>query len=495
MNDVSICVTNFGRPHFLQRAIDSAITAGFRKISISSMKHPTESVEAVLQGCESRKDIEFHIARNIEMGCNESWVQAAYRASSPFLILIHDDDSIAQRLGGVVDSTVLPKLKSGEAGFASWRAVLRFNDNSTRPTEYMRRPTGVWDSADLEAFVMRPNKLSLSPIISVFNRETLIHALKEADHALTDYLHPSMTLGTEILAYLRHCSTHPKWLFVDEQLSQYGAHAGSGTCQYEKANNISRLSRGYDQARNYYSAHRTPPTSYEPRILLLSVPFESQDESERARFANARRTWDFHFNQGTMLDFPIKEGAVSRSSRDIGDTAWVPFLKDIFDYGCKYAMPEDILAYVNCDIGLSTVFPEKVIQKVQECGVAMIWRRTLPFSADVPLRTCKNGNRDGGVDVICVSPAWWKEHRDAFPDMLIAANHFDFCARVYAERATNGQCYMDDHAMHAPHDSFFSRHKMDNVRQKHNHAAARQFFHSIGDHKIVQIIDKGQLKG
>lgn len=488
--NVSVCLTNFGRPMLLKRAIDSALAAGFKDISVSAMKHPTDDVEPILAGYNGA----LTVARNIDLGCQTSWLIAAYYARTPYVILLHDDDQLCWPLGAVMQKKILPALNSG-VGFASWRARLRFEDGTTRETEYMRKPTGVWNSSEIEKFVLRPRRLSLSPIVSVFNREVLIHAIKECETVITDYLHPGMALGSEVLVYLRHCSTFPKWQFIDEQLSEYGAHSGSGTVQYQNSGNLTRLTKGYDAVRLYYTAHKNMPITYPPRILLLSVPFQSNDADEQQRFDNARRTWEFHFNQGTMLDFPIMEGMLKRSSKDLGDTAWVPYLKDVIDYGVAHALGEDVISYANLDLGFTTLLPEQVCAIVNEHGVCVGWRRTMAFNADHPLRTCKNGLRDGGCDFFAVSKKWWKANRDKLPDMFLAANHWDFCFRVYAERATNGKCYLYDHTIHAPHDSFFSRHKMDNVRQRHNHAVTRKFFQSIGDNKIVQTIDKGQLRG
>lgn len=493
MHDLTCAITNFGRPERLRRLIESAKAAGFQKFSVSAMKHPTECVEGVLLDC--LKDVpDFRVARNIDLGCHTSWLMAAYHASTPYIWLAHDDDGIVPEARTALNEIVLPNLRDGSAGFASWRAVLRYDDGNTKSTEYIQRPTGVWDSADLEAFLLRPKRLSLSPIVSIFRRDVLIHALKESDYALTDFLHSGMQLGTEILCYLRHCSEFKKWLFVDQQLSEYGAHGGSGTVKYEQAGNIARLAKGYDQARAYYAQNKTAPTSYEAKILLVSAPFQSADAAEQQRFDNARRTWDFHFNQGTILDFPIRQGALPRSSMEIGDNASVPFLRDIFDHGCAHAMPEDVVAYANLDIGFTTVLPEAVVAKVKECGVCVVWRRTMPFNPDHPLKTCKNGQWDGGVDFIAVSPAWWKEHREKIPDMVIAATNYDYVFRTYAERITGSKCYLADGIFHAPHDSFMSRHGLGNARQKHNHALARKFFSGIGDQKVVSMLDRQRIQ-
>lgn len=487
--ELSAVVTNFRRPKYLERCLDSLVNAGLTRISVFSMS-PTPEVNQVIDKFKNRDglDFRFNYLPN-DLGLHECWGLCSYYADTKYVCLVHDDDGVSAELGNTYTESIYPQLQNG-VGFASWRANLMFDNGRFQNTEYWHGPTRIMPSNALESFLLRPNRLSLSPIISVFNRETLIHSIKEGSHALTDYLHPGMLLGTEVLAYLRHCSTYEKWFYVDKIMSHYGAHDGSGTVKYQKSNNIARLARGYDSTRSYYTQHKNNKPAPDPKLILVSAPFESSDENERARIANARITWQFHLNHGTMLDFPLREGMLTRSSKDLGDSVAVPFLRDALDHGAKFAMPEDVIGFANCDLGFTTRLPELVIPIVKQHGVCVVWRRTMSFNPAYPLRTCKNGLKDGGCDSVFVSKEWWKENRDKIPDLVLGACDWDYVFRIYAERATDGRCYLEDSCIHHPHESFYKRNRLNHPRQRHNHELAKQFFSSIGMHKAVEALKR-----
>lgn len=490
MDSLTICITNFKRPTYLKRAIQSCKDAGITRLSIATMD-PDDETEVILGWGATLGWTSYRINRSVDLGCNELWLRAVYHAETQRVLVLHDDDLLLPAFGQTYRELIEPALERG-AGFASWRAHVHMDSGVVRPAEYFTGSTRIMESSALEQFLLRRGRLSLSPVVSVFDRATLINALKEADQVLVDkasYLHPGMLLGTEILAYLRHCSHFPRWLYVDQVLSGYGAHGGSGTVQAERNHEIPILARGYDVARQYYESNRRNPAAPEPRILLIHSDYQAKDEEERQRLENAQATWRHHFDLNQMMEFIVRDGELPRSAKDLGDTKPFPFLRDLLDYGCKFAMPGDIVAYVNADLAFTTNAHTEIIEGVKRGGgVAVAWRRTMKFDPGRLYANCKNGKWDGGVDLIAVIPEWWSCHSVMMPDMLVARECWDWVARVYAEKASNHKCYIDNHFYHYPHSSMLSREGWKSPSQMHNLGLAKRFFGAIGDHKAVKML-------
>lgn len=491
MESLTVCITSFRRAGYLRRAIQSCKDAGITRIVVAAME-PDEEVYATLEYGKSLGWTRFYVTPSTpDLGCNELWARAAYYADTDRVIILHDDDILLPDFGKTYLELIKPALERG-VGFASWRAHVHRDDGRVSPTEYFGGPTTVHPSHVLEKFLLRKGRLSLSPVVSVLHRQTLINALKEADQVLVDkcsYLHPGMLLGTEILVYLRHCSVFPRWLYVDQLLSGYGAHAGSGTVQAEMNREIPKLAQGYDVARQYYETHRQPPTSHEQRILLMYSPYEPKSDEERERLTNARFTWQHHFDLNQIMELPVPNNALPRSSMEVGDEAAMPFLRDMLDYGCKFAMPNDIVAFANSDLCLTTNAHEEIKKGVaQGNGVSVAWRRTMKFQPKRLLATAKNGKWDGGVDLIAVTPEWWSCHQILMPDMIVAREAWDWVARVYAEKYSNHKCYIDNHFYHYPHPSMLSRVGWKNNGQLYNLHLAKKYFGAIGDHRAVKML-------
>lgn len=477
MQDLTVCITSFQRPQYLKRAVRSCLDAGIQKVVVFAMEPDGETAELLATyGKNSSVDC-YQLPH--DLGCNELWLQAVYRASTERVIVLHDDDLLLPWFGGMYSSIIAPALDDG-VGFASWRGHVRTDDGKIRATEYFQGPTRELPSSELAAVVAREGRLSLSPVVSVFNRSVLIHALKEADEQLDCYLHPWMLLGTEIVAYLRHCEAFPRWLYVDRVLSCYGSHEGSGTVQAEQRNETRVLAKGYDVARDYCKGRVPNSVARQPKLILSTVPLSEGEQipvEAMDRWMNAARTVMLLENMGSLLC--------------IAPPALMPVkLRDILDDAARYAMPEDIIAYANNDLALTLTLPELVRDCVQKCGVCVAWRRTMRFHPDQNFISVRNGLKDGGVDFVAVSPAWWKEHREKIPDMYVGRNFWDFVFRTYAERATNGACYLDDGTYHYPHPSYLDRNGLRDEAQQHNFVAAKEFFQGIGDMKTLGLLEQ-----
>lgn len=492
MNSLTVCITSFKRPAFLHRAITSCVSAGITRIAVFSME-PDRKVLEVIGKAKTIPTLHltFH-SLPVDLGCQETWLQAVYRASTERVIVLHDDDMLAPDFGRTYLDIIKPALDRGDAHFASWRGQVVDERGVALPVEYFKGATAIYPSSELEQIVMRPTRLSLSPVVSVFNRTVLINALKTAIAVLVgdeSHLHPGMTLGTEILAYLGHCSCFKKWLYVDKVLSLYGSHDGSGTIKAQQSGNLSKLTAGYDFARTYFSKHRDFSCS-DPRLLFVFNEYRKNGSDEQRRCDSASLTWQFHFNQGALLSFPVWDTDLPRSSEVLGDPRPVPYVKDLIDYGIRFATSEDIVVIANRDICLTTVAPERIMEGVKRGqGFTAAIRRNWPQAPFGLLRrTVLNCKPDGGFDLFAMTPAWWKSHRDKMPDMLLGREAWDTVLRFTAEDDCGKRAYVDDVTYHEFHRSFWFKEKLTNPGQIHNRKLAREFFTKRNDYETVKLL-------
>lgn len=484
ITDLSVCITNFKRPQYLDRCLESVVNAGINNIVVATME-PDEEIWDVID----KYPVTCVADLDDDMGCHECWLQAAYHSPTDRMILLHDDDVLVPKLGEVYERKIKPVLDSG-VGFASWRAHLLHDNGNVTPTEWFHGKPGIQSSGAVRDFLLKLGRLSLSPIISVFDRSTLIGALKEGAAALYKHEeclhHPGMLLGTEIIAYLRHAATFPKWLFVDEVLSLYGCCDSSGTVKAQKTGDLTHITKGYDKARQYFMSGEAETPVHEPRIIFVYDDVEPLDPEESRRFAYAMSTWKFHFNSGDMLEFHTSVGQWGRTSADLGDPRPAPYFRDLIDYGMKYAQPEDIVVYCNRDIFLTTHAPERIIEGTNRNGMMVSWRRNFKPKDGKLYKHVTHAKRDGGVDLIAFKPDWWSKYRDEIPDMLIGREAYDWIIRTLAEELHGKSIYVDDVIGHEPHESFWKKNKKTNPGQQHNRALAKVFFARRHNRRALQ---------
>lgn len=486
IEDLSICITSFRRPTYLDRCIKSALATGVKNVVVSTMEPDKETLNVLLQ---HKDKIILHVLDD-DMGCHENWIQAAYRSPTDRMILLHDDDVLLPELGEVYEKDIRGVLDGGGCGFVSWRAHLLHDNGTISPTEWFRGKPGVQSSGIVRDFLLKLGRLSLSPIISIFNRRVLLGALKEGGAALYKHdacLHnPGMLLGTEIVAYLRHCAVYPRWLYVDKVLSLYGCCDSSGTVKAQKTGDLTHLTKGYDVARKYFMSGEAETPAHAPRIIFTYDDVEPMDRDEARRFDYAMSTWKFHFNSGDMLEFPTKVSQWKRSSADMGDPRPAPFFKDIINHGMSHAMDEDVVVYCNRDIFLTSHAPERILDGVSQHGVMVAWRRNLKPKAGKIYKHVTNARKDGGVDLIAFTKQWWSKNQHEIPDMLIGREAYDWILRIIAEEKHGKDIYRDDIIGHEPHESFWKKNKKTNPGQQHNRALAKVFFARRHDRRALQ---------
>lgn len=489
------CVTSFKRTWHLERCINSIHAAGIRRISIAASE-PTPEVIAVIYKAKTLGWDRYQVVTTAsDVGCNQTWMLAAYHADRDRIVLLHDDDVLLPEFGKAYTEKISPLMDSGVGG-ASWRANHLHDDGTRSETEWWVGPTRVMQSSELHRFMSRFGSLSLSPIVSVLDRTTTIRACKEAEATLTHnecLERPGMLLGTEVLVYLRHWKAFPNWFYLSELLSLYGYHDGSGTIAREKSGNIIPLTRGYDRAR-VQGIMKLPPSPKPKAIFVHGFVGSDLRTEEIFRIQKAQSTWAWHFANGDAIEKAMKQEDLKRTSADLGDDHPVGYLKDYLDAGASMALPEDVIVYTNSDIGWTTEGISKIISGVERGrGVTVCPRRKYPNPPSRMVRTAKNCVVDGGMDAIGVSPRWWEMVRDAIPDFLLGREAWDLCFRTFAEEWADGpnlisriscnpdewllsRAYTDDVIWHEPHLSYWISSRATNKGGAYNRTLAREFF-------------------
>lgn len=492
LDNLTVCVTSFRRARYLERALRSLRAAGIRRVTVAAVSFDPDTRKVIYD--EDHDWLSFDVAcLRDDIGCNATWILAAYLARTDRIIVLHDDDVLLPAFGAHYVGLLAPMLDAGVAGFVTWEACHYRDDGTTTPCRFFGdRSSGPRPSTDLLEIVGRFGRLSLSPVVSVLDRDTTIAACKEAEQTLTgnECLHrPGMLLGTEVLVYLRHIGRFPGWFYDREILSGYGYHAGSGTVQAQaEKDGEARLALGYDAARRQAG---NPPPPLVPRILLVWSHMMPKDWEEEDRFEAAMMSWLHLFGTGLFIPFPVG------TDRAPDSAVGVPFVKAVIGAAIAHARPEDIVLYVNRDNGLTTHAYERILDGIA-CGrgACACPRRDLRHPEPGRLyRSVRNCRTTGGYDAFAFTPAWWSKHAGEFPDMLIGREAWDTVLRTLMHEVAIGRrieqdlevtnfddspACCDDVVWHAEHFSRWQVDREKNPGNIHNVALAQRFYRDRG---------------
>lgn len=443
MQNLTVVVTNYRRPEFLDRCLSSLIAAGVARVVVSTASPDWAVTEVLAQ--HKTKFREFQVVSTADdFGCNETWLRGVYYARTPYVLILHDDDFLEPAFGQIYTKIIRPQLDRG-VGFASWRGQsVRQSDGFTRPEDYFSGPTRVLSSGALSKRLLVPGSLTISPVLSVFRRTDVIRILKEAAQSLRDpacFTRPMMMVGNDLLLYLRHAEKYASWLYVDKILTNFGAWEGSETVQgCAKKNNP--LVPAYDYARKVFLSTRGPAVELKtPRLIHVYSEYPVTDPDTTRRHNVALKTWEYQYSQGNMLPFPITDADLGRSSKDLGDKKGTPFIKDMLAHGLQFAAPGDRVVLTNrdtclvrCASDVLSSFPTQAAYGPRRDFFAPIHETAAVFS---DISTV--GTPHCGADLVMMTPEWWRKWADWLPDLLLGYETWDLMVReVFTETQKDG---------------------------------------------------------
>ena len=219
-----------------------------------------------------------------------------------------------------------------------------------------------------------------------------------------------------------------------------------------------------------------------PRIFHVWSDFtDTMDEDTRRRHTLAVQSWNLEHRNGRWFNFPVHQ--TDADSRIKGDPRPVPFLKDLLDRVFDEDPDDrDIIAFTNCDVLFAPGITGRILHEVSRRGCAHTHRWDFAklghvFHQDSMVR---RGKWYAGSDAFFMSVGWWKEHRDEFPDMLIAREHVDEVLRQLMK--LHGGQEIEAAIYHERHESFWecSENCKENPGNLYNKRLAQKWFKDHG---------------
>lgn len=202
----------------------------------------------------------------------------------------------------------------------------------------------------------------------------------------------------------------------------------------------------------------------------------SGDTYKRHHFA--KRTWNEIYKEGPWVPVPIKDAELKRSSRNVGDSKTVPFIKDLLTMACSRSGPDDILVLTNADTCFARGITEALIEEVS-VNISMSAHR-YDFHHDLyeiytPSQVMM-GDFYVGADLFAFKKSWWIRNSPEYPDMLLGYEAWDWIMREMVHKH-GGKIWYQGMIYHRSHPAYWhqSNVKRTHPSQVHNVRLAREW--------------------
>lgn len=199
-------------------------------------------------------------------------------------------------------------------------------------------------------------------------------------------------------------------------------------------------------------------------IHLFSI-FQTSDGHTLRRQAVAQKTWA---NQ-LWSECAVKDEQLPRLFKD-GDRAF-PFIKDLFDIGCRDKEGSEIIVFTNSDICVRSNCASVIAAELQDKDALYAFRRDFGHQLEKPIPDddIPKGIFYQGTDLKAFRVDWWRMHCYDFPDMLLGNEAWDSVLRVLMEITHGGQ------NMGVPDLIYHERHasRWENLKNRYTVASQR----------------------
>jgi hypothetical protein len=138
----------------------------------------------------------------------------------------------------------------------------------------------------------------------------------------------------------------------------------------------------------------------------------------------------------------------------------LPFVRDVFDAGCKGAPDSDIVVYTNSDTQVRSDTCGRLAGALQDSDAVYCYRRDFHhrLEAPVPDLDFVKGVAYPGTDLYAFRVWWWKSYGYAYPDMIVGLEAWDPVMRTLIDMTNpNGKTMVHDLIAHERHNSFWER--------------------------------------
>ncbi len=229
------------------------------------------------------------------------------------------------------------------------------------------------------------------------------------------------------------------------------------------------------------------------KIYHVVNVYEAKNPEDQKRNAFARKSWEKLYKRG-VIPLHITDAEFSRSSKDIGDTRPVPYVKDVIAKAvakAKGIKSTDAILVTNMD----TILHEGIISDIIKKPIFYGCRRELEADRTKLLSKAQIDKlvlaHSSSADVFKFTFGWWKKHKDKYPDMLLGCQWWDTTMIDLMEALKKEKDIRVIHNIyHRNHKPFwFSEETMfKNPGQKHNRELARGWSNPNKDTKFAEVV-------
>lgn len=467
---LTVVITNWGRPAHVWKAFESCRAVGVRNIVISSSSCNAE-LERVHQRIKAIKPDVIINAIAGDNGCNEMWLRGVKLAKTPWIHILHDDDTLLPAFAKV-EERITHKM-----GFMHWNA----KTDKTLPD----RPSGVYPIDVYRPLTAR--EYSMSPIMGLFRKEHLIEVLEKAETVRDKFLlRPGMMIGNDLIIWLAAVDKYNRFYYLNDACVDYGYWEGSTTVDDVQGRKL-RIKPLFDAFKVWYRENH--PTDRKPIIWHVFEQHRVSEQSERDRREIVWQSWNNLYSQGTVKPVPLSMPYL-RDSRKIGGKRSLPYVKDVLENGLTCARDNDVIMFTNDDIILHRRLPELVFDALERWPAVSSHRAEYGAIIGAHLvkddpAVFKSAVPHPGRDVFAFRAGWLRTHLHEIPDYLVGAPCWDTAMAAYIRHAAgfpginrtkNSQCIDAElpfgFCAHIMHHAAWTINKMSDKCNAHNAALA-----------------------
>jgi hypothetical protein len=453
---LSVVITNWRRPERLEKCVQSVVENGIQNIVVSCSETPREIIDVLNKIIDKYPFIQI-VATPYDSGCNWCWLSGVYMTTTSHLIVLHDDDLLSSEFKKAYQTIIKPKLETGKIGHVYWDGIIYDINQGKLTDEYHTNArghpaeTGEYDPATYYEPYRSPKSLyPLSPVVQILDAEQARRTLKECEMNLTDplffYPRKTMLIGNDIMLNLRNLqkciNTKKQMLYVHQGLTYYGRWEDSISQYALDKNESPQLTIGYKKTREYFNNHLNVKVVY-PIVIHTTSFFKPRNENDLRRHRFALRTWIRQYINKQMIFCPLFDSQLTRSSRDVGDKLFMPFIRDIFEHGYKRCSEDDIIAFCNSDICMIDNTMNYAIQNAKRYGCTYSFRRDICGEKLSEFLTRTNIEMKTrwyvGMDFTAFTTKWWANWKHMTTDNLIGKPTWDWMMRFLMSYSHNPQ--------------------------------------------------------
>ena len=199
-----------------------------------------------------------------------------------------------------------------------------------------------------------------------------------------------------------------------------------------------------------------------PSIRHVVSVYDSKDDDDKRRAAVAKSTWNVLYSKG-VIPVHVRDSDLKRSSRSIGDSRRLPFIRDLINYACKDAISSDVIIITNNDTCIVDTVLDDISEQISKFGCACANRRDFDrLEGPIAREEVKNGKWYCGLDFFAFTKEWWETWSFKYPDMILGCEAWDQMMNYLMQMSIGGdpndyRYVVKDIIYHEKHDSFWER--------------------------------------